>query len=234
MELCRPIEKGDHFAVTKLRKRSVVGADGREVFGGMQADDLVNGAAKPADNVARRDGNREQKMCRVAPARRPQCGKHRRTGGDPIIDDDNGPARHRHWRPTLEIDGSAPLKLRNFGGFCILDIVAGYSQSGDQLFIQHQFGTIAVGDSADRELRLSRRADLADQDQIQRGPQHAGDFETDGNATARQGQYDRVSSSPRVETRREPPAGIRSVAEEHRNLLFRPAVARLGLRIVTN
>src|SRR5690242_20939485 len=52
---------------------------------------------------------------------------------------------------------------------------------------------------AQRQLGLERHADLAHQDDVERGVERPGDLDSDGDAAARQRQHDRIAGTQRCQ-----------------------------------
>jgi len=74
----------------------------------------------------------------------------------------------------------------------------------------------AAGDRADGELLLAGHSELANDKDVERSPEGAGDLESDGNSTARQAEHDDVWAACIVpELSRQPAARLRAVPEDH-------------------
>ena len=128
-----------------------------------------------------------------------QGGLHGHARRHAVVDDDDGaPGRcnpgphHRPLAPVALDDGDLP---RRSGG----DVVLVQRQFLDDLGVEHDLGIGAVGNGADRQLRLIRGTDLAHEDDVEWCAQRPGDLRADGNAAARQGEHQRRFQPSRPE-----------------------------------
>ena len=84
-----------------------------------------------------------------------------------------------------QIAPAAPLDFGKFGVANGLEV--GFRDGGlaNDVLVAHDNGRAAVDDRAHRQFRLERHADLAHQNQIERGVERRGDLRRDRDAAAR-------------------------------------------------
>ena len=140
----------------------------------------------------------------------------RRTGRNAVVDDDCGPARDIRPFAVAEITPPAPLDLGQFGipggvEFGLADV-----RYPDHVVVAHDNGSGTVDHGAHRQFRLGGNAELADQDQIERGVERGCDFGGNRYAAARQREDNRVLILVARERARELPTGIGAINKWHR------------------
>ena len=87
----------------------------------------------------------------------------------------------------------------------------------DERFVEH--ADAATGDGAHRKLRMTRRTELAHDENVERRVQMTGDFVADGNAAARQCQDDEIGSSRvQVQVLREHRSRLTTIGEPCRHV----------------
>ena len=140
---------------------------------------------------------------------------HGHAGRHPVVDDDHGAARGVDRRPQARVLAPALLDGGQLARGCRGDVVLGQVERAHQRVVEHDLGLVAVGDGADRELRLSRRADLAHEGDVERGAKRARDLGRHRHAAARQGEHEGVLQSHGGEPLGQQPAGLGPVRESY-------------------
>jgi hypothetical protein len=127
--------------------------------------------------------------------------------------DDCGPARDIRPFAVAEISSAAPLDLGQLG--IPRGVEFGLTDAGDpdHVIVAHDNGDGTVDYGAHRQFRLRRNAELADQDQIQRGVECGCDFGGNRYTAARQREDNRVL----ILVAREAPASCRPASERSKN-----------------
>jgi hypothetical protein len=159
---CRLLEQRHDLVVTDLAEVHVPAPDGAERTRLVNAGDIVHLVAQERHGLPGADGNggdHAPGASRPCPACR---GDHRRTGGEPVVDEQDRPASNRDGRKAVvqapvEIVGPA---LR--GGDGGLDL--GLREPVVGTYVRDA----ARRDRSDGVLRLPRVPDLADGERIER------------------------------------------------------------------
>ena len=130
----------------------------------------------------------------LEPAHGRDGGLHRRAGREPVVHQDHGAAAHLERRAVVAIEPAlcassssssraATAWITRNGGFSAR-ITSSLSNKDP-----------SRRDGAHRQLLVARHAQLADHEDVERGLERLGDFEGDGHAAARQGQYQHVRAT---------------------------------------
>ena len=138
----------------------------------------------------------------------------RAAGCNAVIDNDRGAAFDRYGGPIAEIAPPPALDLGQLAPLFLFDVGGGRPYLADYLLVQHQMRLIAVDDRADPELGMTRGADLAHEQDIERRTQRLRDLEADRHAAARQGEHDRVVLLVAGQRLREQPSGLAPILEK--------------------
>jgi hypothetical protein len=93
----------------------------------------------------------------------------------------------------------------------------GDAQHANELLVED--ADPARGDGAERELFLTRRSELADDEDVERRAETASDLVRDGHAAARQGQHHHVGASRVMrDALGEGATGLVAIGKHHRHL----------------
>src|SRR5581483_11704740 len=204
----RLVEQPQHLRVVHLPEGGVVGADGEERFGRLQADDGVGFAADQLHARRRPDGDRGDDAGGAGGARPAQRGDHRRAGREPVVDDDDRPGaevqrRMAGMQPLVE---QRRLRLRLLHG-------RGHLLLGEPVGAAH-VDAVAGRDRADSVLRLPRVSDLAHGDDVELRLERARDLGCRLDPAAREPDDGHPRPALAHERRRERPARVPPVGEQ--------------------
>src|SRR6185312_14042579 len=106
--------------------------------------------------------------------------------------------------PALEVGHPAALDLACFPHDLFLDVGLRYAELGHDVAIDEALDRISLNDRAEPEFGLIRRADLADQDDVERRLEPFSDLIAHREAAARQRKHHRTSILVDQELRRKP------------------------------
>ncbi len=95
-----------------------------------------------------------------------------------------------------------------------LELLGAHEQGADRVRVEHAHAPF--GDGADAELGIAGRADLAHEQDVERGPERSRDLVAHRDAAARKGQHHRVLGGERPQRVGERRAGLAAVAEDPR------------------
>ena len=140
---------------------------------------------------------------------------HGHAGRHPVVDDDHGAARGLDRRPQARVLAPALLDGGQLARGCRGDVVLAQVERAHQRVVEHDLGLVAVGDGADRELRLPRRADLAHEGDVERGCERARDLGRHRHAAARQGEHEGVLQPHGREPLGQQPAGLGPIRKSY-------------------
>ena len=213
------LQAGDHFVVGCLGEVSVELPDGEKRRRGLQADELVGDGPDPGLPPGRRDRDGEHHPGRPLHPGDLAGGPGRRPGGDAVVDHHRDPAVQALARPAA---AEAPGAAFQLGTFSCLDrgqLAGGDPGGADDLAVDDPHPVLA--DGAHGQLGLERHPQLADDDDVERRAEGAGDLEGDRDAAPRQAK-DHHTLIPQVQQPRgQPPSRIGAISENHRYPLLR-------------
>src|SRR5262249_9602687 len=153
-------------------------------------DDLVRVRLHLVARVTRSDRSGENEPSGAAAPDGFGRRTHRGAGREPIVDQDHRASFDRGERPAAAVETVPALELPELAGDLLPEGVAVDSELAGDLVVDDEGAT--GRDRADGELGLARSADLADDEDIQRSPQDAGDLGRDRDAAARQAEHEDV------------------------------------------
>src|SRR5713101_5369600 len=160
-------ERND-LVVGGLREVVVELSDRVEHHRSVEAEDVIRLTAEPLGPVRWGDGDGRDDPLWTHGPHRPQGRDHSCPGGNPVVDHDRGPRRPIRKRAIAAVQTHAPTDLLRLLRGLLPQISLIHSQGIHQGLIKVE-GAV-VGDGPDRQLRVSRRTELARDDDIQRGP----------------------------------------------------------------
>jgi hypothetical protein len=208
----RAAQQVAHLVVGDGGEVLVPEADGVEWIGRDGADRLVH---DPSDRLAdhgRRDGDRRYDPARTLGADGLGGGTHGRAGRQAVVDEDHDLAADVGGEPVAAVQ---PLATGQLAPLVVGDGVDDGVRDAEPLDhgrVQH--ADAAGGDRAHRQLLVAGDAELADEDDVERGPERLSDLLGDRDAAPRQGEHDHVGAAGvGSEPVRELPAGVMSISE---------------------
>jgi len=188
-------QQRDHLGVGDFREVRVPRAHRREPAGRPQAHEVIDEPGGGVGEIGRADRHGDHDARDAAGLQHPDRRTHGRAGGDAVVDEHHDPVRDGQRRPRppvarralsehglLAVDGPPQQLLADLG-------VADDRSVGDD--------DTTLADGAERQFRLGREADLADQQHIQRGGERGRDLRGDHDATAGKSQHDRLVRAER-------------------------------------
>jgi uncharacterized protein YndB with AHSA1/START domain len=206
-----------HLVVGDLIEPLVPQANSPEVAWGMHTDHLVGFLPQCLHAVGRTHRDCQDSACGSARPDGPQGSTGSHASCQPVVDDHHGPPFELRQWPLTAIPRNAALQL---GALLVRDRC-------DGLLVQPEHGGAAgvddadpvLGHGTDPELRLARRAELTDADDIELRVQTSGDLSRDRDATSREGQDDDVITVEIGETLSQLLSGIGAIAETHQGIV---------------
>ena len=194
----------------------------------MQADHLVGLGHQVRHRVGRRHRHRQHQPLRVRPADGAECRAHRRPCGDAVIDQDGRASLDRHAGAAAEIYRPAAFQFLDLPRRLLPD--PRFRRQFHQIRIENGFNVTTVGDSADSQLRLERRADLPYEHEVERRLQRPRHLQPDGDTAPWQGQHDRSLVAKVHQSGRQAQAGVASVFKLEMELEIGHAASRHARR----
>jgi len=182
----------DNFLVFQLRKAAIELPDRHEVGWLLETDCLIRFAFQLIKGMWRGDGRRKYQLLGSLVAQGPQRGPHRRARSDTIVNNDDHAVFGGDVRSSRKIGGTPTYDLAQRLVPCLLQPRIIDTKDRNQSPVGHQNGIWTIRDSADGKFRLSRRANLADQDKPKRCPKATRDLESDRQSAPGQGENDRA------------------------------------------
>ena len=168
-------------------------ADADEAGGAVQANDLVGSVLQILTGTGRADRNSDDNFgCAVLAQRRYRCA-HRRTGGKPVVDQNDGATFEIGRRPIVAVISLPPFQLLAFEGGYYLDDRLRISDDAEDILVKHADATGRNG--AHGEFFVSRKAEFADDKNIERNIKPLRDFKCDWNATTRESENNNIVAS---------------------------------------
>jgi hypothetical protein len=181
----------------------------------VETSDLICDSAQSFDGFTRGNRHRDHEVRGMPLTDSSQRGKHRCPGCNSIINNDDRSASNRDCWPIPEVEGAATLELGESGCLCVGKVLRGYAECFYQLLVNDELRVTNISDSAKRQLRLARCADLAHEEKVERGVHHTRDLKCDLYTAARQSENDGMPAAPRTETGGELAASIGAIPEYH-------------------
>lgn len=164
-------------------------ADGIKGLRRLEADKLVDFMTKILAGAGGRHGDGDHDA--AGNGAQSTCGRrHRRSGSEAVIDQDNGSTSKAKRRMAGAVRGFATFDLESLAsgdgvnGF-LADSVGGHN-------VALEDDSAAAGDGAHGQLFVAWDAEFADNENVERQTQLAGDFKRYGNSAARQAEDDGV------------------------------------------
>jgi hypothetical protein len=181
------IEEFAHFFVGCLSKIEIPRAHGVKGLWRASAHYFLDLSAELIAGIARPNGNRHDNCGGMALSQRSHCGAHACSGGQAVVNKDDGSTFKLGRRTIAPVDSLATsqflLLLRNSG----FDPGRRDAKMLNNLVIEHP--NAAGGDCAHGELLVARSAKFADDKDVERRAESARDLETDRDAAPREGQH---------------------------------------------
>ena len=203
-----------HLLVGGLIEVVVEAADGHERLRGGEAHDLVHLAAERG--ARGRGGHRHghDHLGRMLPSKRRHRRAHRRSGGEPVVhEDDRAPGEGRR-RAVATIRTLAAVELARFLRRHAVDRFRADGERVHHLVVDDAHA--ARRDRAHGQLLLPGRAQLADDEHVQGRVEAPRDLVRHGDSTPRQPEHDQPPPAPvGAEAGDELAAGVGAVAEQH-------------------
>lgn len=206
-------KKTDHFAVRCLLEILKIRADRQERIGRGEADHFVGIVADDIQRLGRSDRNRQDNAgCLILPQgfERDPC---RSSGGYAVVNQDDRPAGDGDGPPVSEIKPSPALDLGKLAVLFSLDVTGVGPDDRQDFLVQDELRVRTVDDRADTVFLMSRRTDLAHQQNIERRMEGLCHLEGDGNTTARQSENKRSGSRKPAQSLRELVSGVLPILE---------------------
>ena len=226
--LRRDGQESGHFFVRRLRKLLVPQADRVERLGRRHAHHLVDQPAQMLASLPRTDRDRHDDSCRRLLPERDDRRLHRRTGREPIVDENHGPIANGRRTPPGTIQHIAPFEFQTFPDGNLLDERTRNAEILDQIGAEHL--DAAGGDRAHGEFRMTRDAELTHEIHVQRGVQSGRDLIGDGDSTSRQTQHDDIRPPcERRQSSRQLTTSIGTIVELHEPAPFYSTPASCGV-----
>ena len=160
--------------------------DGVERFRRRDADDLVGDSAQPLAGFTRADRHGHDDARRRLLAKRQNRRLHRRSGRQAVVDEDDGAIADDGSLPTAAIQHVATFQLEPLAHRHLLDQRMGNAEVANQILAEHFDAT--CGDRAHRELGMTRHAEFADEEDVQRRLQPRRHFARHRNTASWEGR----------------------------------------------
>ncbi len=190
-----PTQKLVHLLVAGLGEVLVPQPHGMHRPWRGDADHLVGEARQRFAHLGGRNGDRDDHARRVVLSNRLHGGGHRRSGGKPVVNEDNRAAGELRRRRVPAVGPLATLQLAPLLGVDRLDPFRRQPQPFDQLLVEHAHS--AAGDRAERELFMAGQTELAHDVDVQRDAELAGHLIRHRYAAPRQTKHHDILA-PRV------------------------------------
>ena len=123
----------------------------------------------------------------------PDGGTHTCARGETIVHEDDDTSRHRDDWPVTAILPLAAFQLQQFKPRGLLEFSWGRAIPRDHVLVQDADST--TRDGAHRQFGVSRRAQLTDDEDVQRSAQRLRHLERHRDAATRQGEHDDIVST---------------------------------------
>ena len=228
-------EQGDHLGVRGLTEVVVPRTHRTEVAIDVQRDQVRAGSADLVGALPGGDRDGDGDRTDIALVEDRHRRRHRAARRDPVVHEQHPAALDRRGRSVTAVPLDPPGELASLLGGPPVEVVARDAEVGDHPVVDHQH--VGLADRPDRELRSAGSAELAHDEDVQRGPEHTGDRRRDRHPAPGQREHDRDAVRPRDggEFARQQPTGTDPVREArprsaHRSLLVPLTVASVAGR----
>jgi hypothetical protein len=206
-------KKPAYFFIGDLRKIYVPRTDAAKRLRHCQHDQVVNESFERGAGVGRSYGYRNDNRSRRAFAQRKNCGVHACAGRESVVDQNHRAMTHIVCAQTAAICILAPLQFAHLAPRDLLDNVRRHAEKGYRVLVEHAHA--AGRDGAHPELLAAGRADFPYDENVERRAQYTRDFITDRHPAAGKRQDACIASGVRGKPRRQSPARIAAVFEDH-------------------
>lgn len=208
---CGGEELGD-FSIGGLGEVCIALADAAKIGRGFKGEKAIDQGTQGGAGLTGGEGDGDDDLARVLSAEGLDCGAKGGAGGDAVIDEDDGLAGDRGRGGMAAVGELPPKKLLPLDGGLGFESRTGDAEGAHDVMVNDLH--TAAGDGAHGELRVAGDAELADDEDIERGVEFAGDLRGHGDAAAREGKHENVRAVCMLHERGgEKAAGVRAVAE---------------------
>lgn len=188
----RTREQQAHLFVSDLTEVAVPDPDGVKRLWGHRTNDVVGDEPHLCTALVRRDGHRDDEARRLTRLQRQRCCAHRSAGREAVVDDDDGLSSRIDGRTAVAILALTPHDLLRLARGDAREDGFGNRVSADEVLVEdaHPAGC----DRAHRELGVTWKSELANDENVQRRAERMRDLVANGYATARKREHDDVGS----------------------------------------
>jgi hypothetical protein len=185
----RTLEEITDLAVGRLGEVLVPFANGSESGRHLQANDFVGVIGEALAGARRADWNRDENPRCAETAQGAHSGSHGRARRKAIVDKDHGTSAKVERRPCAPIQTLTARDLAALPRCGVFQHPVRYSETANDFLVFHHH---VSADRAHRELLVSGHSELADDEYVEGKLEFTGNFVTNRDSAARQGQYDRI------------------------------------------
>ena len=185
-------EETAHLIIRRLPEIVVPETDGVKRFRSLGADHLVDEFAHFFAGRARGDRHRADDPGGISFAQGERAGPQRRSGGQPVVDEDHRLTGDIGGRLGASVEALAAGKLAPLVGFDRVDDFSRNAELADRILVQDPQS--ARGDRAHGQLFVAGDAELADEEGIKGCVEGRGDLGGDRNAATRKPEHDDVAN----------------------------------------
>jgi len=208
---CGGEELGD-FGIGGLGEVCVALADAAKIGRGVKGEKALDKGTQGGTGLTRGDGCGDDDLARVLRAEGLDCGAKGGAGGDAVIDEDDSFSSDRGRGGMAAIGELPTMKLLALNGGFSFKGSTRDAESTHHIMVYDL--DAARGDGAHGEFCVAGDAELADDEDIERGVEFAGNLRGHGDAAAREGKHENVRAAGMLHERGgKKAAGVRAVAE---------------------
>ena len=182
-----------HLLVVGLFEVLIPESDRVERLWHLEAHEIIGEFSNCGTSLRCADRHRDDDLSRTLGAQRGDCGAHRRTGSESIVDENYHPIRDGRKGPIVAVELLAPLELAALAlAYAVEHVRIDAIRPQDGL-VDNAHAT--AGDGTDSELLVAWKAELSHDEHIQGRVERHGDLERDWYTAAGQAKHDHVATS---------------------------------------
>ena len=174
------------------------------------ADELVDRGGERGAGFGGADGNRDREVGRADALQREHGDAEAVAGGEAVVDEDDRAVGEIGRRSGAAVESFAAAEFGGFAGDDAGDDGFGDAFGGDEGIVEQL--NAAARDGANGEFGIRGMADFANEKNVERKIEGAGDFGGDRNASARKSEHECVLVNVRSEMAGKRLAGFAAVA----------------------
>jgi hypothetical protein len=205
------LEQVAHLLVAHLREVAIPRADGAKLSRRHQADDLVDDATQRRARARRRDRHGDDRASRPLLSDVQRGGQHRRSRGQPVVDQHDRPVGQRQRGTIGSIQALPALQLAPLLAFDRLQLLRGELQARHERLVDD--ARAAACDCAKGQLFVAGHAELSHHVYVERCAEAARDLIGDRHAAARQAKHQGVAPGARVQLLGEQAARLAAISK---------------------